>query len=381
MLPRAVLALLCATISACAPEPPPGEAGGQPLELEEVLGGDESEGFARVLEARELVFPRDHGPHPDYRSEWWYFTGNLQTDAGRRFGYELTFFRFALRPGEAARESRWATRQVYMAHLALTDVEDKRFRFYERVVRGAAGLAGARASPFRVWAEDWFVEAPETAAFPWRLRAAVENIDLDLQLTGTKPAVLQGDQGLSRKSAAPGNASYYYSIPRLRTRGSITVGGKRFSVRGQSWMDREWGTSALARDQAGWDWFALQLDDGTDLMFYRLRRKDGAIDSFSAGSLVGPQGRKQPLAHEDVDIEVLDTWASPRGGATYPSRWRLRVPTAGLALSIQPLLSDQELDASVRYWEGAVRVSGRHGEKPVRGYGYVELTGYARPVE
>ncbi len=352
---------------------PPSDAQG--LDLGAVLGGAAAAGYARATAPRAFHFPVDHGPHPDFRTEWWYFTGNLRTGGGRRFGYELTFFRVALAPSGPERPSAWATRQVYLAHLALTDVDGGRFHYFERYARGALELAGAQADPFRVWLDDWQVRAPAAGGQPWRLRAAAGNVALDLTLESPRPPVLQGEQGLSRKSAAPGNASYYYSVTRFTTQGSVQLGVERFPVTGRSWLDREWSTSALANNESGWDWFALQLDDGHDLMYYRLRKRDGTIDPYSQGVLVDPQGVVTALQRDDVQVEVLNTWTSPTG-ATYPAGWQLRIPKAHLELTAQPLLADQELAVTVRYWEGAVAVTGARGGLPVSGSGYVELTGY-----
>ncbi len=355
--------------------PQPGADTGTPaFTLGRLLHGEAAAGFARADHVRPFHFPTDHGPHPRYRSEWWYFTGNLHSPGGRRFGYQFTVFRFALAPQPPASPSPWATNQVYMAHFALTDVAGKRFHAFQRLARGAVGLAGARADPFRVWVGDWSVTG-SPAGFPWHLHARDKGVALDLTLTPSAPLVLQGDRGLSRKSSAPGNASYYYSIPRLATRGQITLDGIHLQVQGASWLDREWSTSALGADQAGWDWFALQLSDGSELMFYRLRRKDGTIDPHSAGTLVSPDGRVTRLSHGDVTVRVLDTWRSP-DGTVYPARWELRVEPVHLDLHIRPLLANQELNLAVRYWEGAVGVSGHRDGHAVSGHGYVELAGY-----
>ncbi len=345
------------------------------LSLAATLGGGATAGYARAVAPRALEFPRDHGPHPEYRTEWWYFTGNLETPAGRRFGYQLTFFRSALAPDPPRRLSAWATNQVYMAHFALTDAAGERFHHFERLGRGALGLAGARAEPFRVWLEDWTAEGagPNDRT---HLRAAEAGVTIDLTLTRIKPIALHGDRGLSQKSAEAGNASYYYSLTRLESQGTITLGSAAFPVRGLSWMDREWSTSALGPAQAGWDWFALQLADGRDLMVYRLRLRDGTIDPFSNGSLVAADGTVRRLARDDVAIDVGETWQSPRDGTRYPGRWRLRVPNEQLDLDVRPILADQELDLSFRYWEGAVDARAADGDGGVRGRGYVELTGY-----
>jgi predicted secreted hydrolase len=341
-----------------------------------LLSGGDAGGFARATSPRPFLFPDDHGPHPEFRHEWWYFTGNLEGPKGRRFGYQLTFFRFALSPAAVPRESRWGASQAYMAHFSVTDEGGNRFRHFERTGRGALGIAGAELRPFRVWIDDWSAEGGRDSLLPVRLRAADEGVSVDLLLDSGRPPIPQGDRGLSRKGPAPGNASYYYSMPRLATRGNVRVGGASYPVEGYSWLDREWGTSALSGDQAGWDWFALRLSDGVDLMFYRLRRRDGSADTYSAGTLVRPDGSLRSLSWSDVGIETPDHWRSPSSGARYPSRWRLRVPSEGIDLAVVPWMADQELRTFVRYWEGAVSLRGTSRGKPVEGNGYVELTGY-----
>jgi predicted secreted hydrolase len=346
--------------------------------LSELLSGDGDAGFETALEPREFVFPDDHGPHPGFRNEWWYVTGNLDGDGGRRFGFELTIFRFALTPSLPATESEWRSNQVYIAHFAVTDADRERFFAAERFSRGALGLAGAKALPFRVWIEDWEIAAEETGAPErWRLRASDPGFSVDLELSSAKPPVLNGDAGLSQKSAEPGNASYYYSMTRWLTDGSLQLGDDTFRVTGLSWLDREWSTSALGADQLGWDWFALQLSDGSDLMFYNLRKLDGSQDAQSAGTWIDTDGRSLHLGRDDVEITVTDTWESPQGGV-YPSAWTLRAPGQGLDLRIRPVMADQELFTTVRYWEGAVDVEGERDGRPVTGRGYVELTGYAQ---
>jgi predicted secreted hydrolase len=334
-------------------------------------------GYAKALAPREFRFPEDHGPHPAFRTEWWYFTGNLATADSRRFGFQLTFFRSALAPRMPARQSAWATRQAWLAHFAVTDVAGGRFHSFERWSRGALGLAGAQAQPFRVWVKNWQAEAAGGPVFPIHLTAAEDGAGVDLILRHGKPPVLQGDRGLSRKSAEPGNASYYYSLTRMPASGTVRVAGESFAVTGLAWMDREWSTSSLGKDQVGWDWFSLQLSDGWDAMLYRLRRQDGSADPASSGSLVDPAGHAVPLHLADFAIAASGEWRSPRSGARYPARWRLRVPEDDLSLEVRPLLADQELNVSFRYWEGAVGVEGTHRGRPVRGHGYVELTGYA----
>ena len=348
------------------------------LALAEAMGGDTT-GYARADAVRPLVFPDDYGPHPGYKTEWWYYTGNLDAGEGRHFGYELTIFRFALAPSDttaAERASAWATDQLFMAHFALTDVASAAFYAFERFSRGALGLAGAQAAPYRVWLEDWSMEGGAGDPFPMRLRAAEDDVAMDITLEAAKPLVLQGDRGLDQKGPEPGNASYYYSFTRLPTEGTVTVGGNAYAVRGLSWKDHEWSTSALGAEQVGWDWFALQLADGRDLMYYQLRRRDGTPSRFTNGILVAPDGSTQPLALGDVEIDIVATWTSPRSAATYPARWHFRIPSETLDLQIIPHLPDQEMDVSVRYWEGAVRIEGTAAGEAVSGNGYVEMTGY-----
>jgi len=377
-LASAMLALLAMLAPVAAGQQAPDS--GDPLP--QYLGGDSGE-FQRVHGPRPFVFPTDHGPHPDYRHEWWYFTGNLFTSGQRHFGFELTVFRFGLAPGEPARESRLATHHVHMAHLALTDTERASFIHFERFARPVLGIAGARAEPFRVWLEDWVVEADPDRGHPdcegclaLRLHAADGDIELDLALESLKPAVLQGHDGYSPKSATPGNASHYYSLTRLATEGSIRTAEGEFAVEGTSWLDREWGSSVLDDDQAGWDWFALQFDDGRELMYYRMRRDDGTTDPASAGVLVDADGDTVRLAADDVSLTALAHWQSPTTGARYPVRWQVVAPAIGLDVEIEPRLEHQEMDTVVRYWEGAVTAGGQLGNETASAVGYVELTGY-----
>ena len=349
-----------------------------PLTVAGILGGNnDTGGYARADRPRAFTFPDDHGPHRQFKHEWWYFTGNLSDQSGRRFGYQLTFFRIALSPHPRRGQSAWGTNQLYMAHFALTDGGNHKFHAFQRFERGALGLAGAAARPFHVWLDDWSVSAAEPGApFPVRLHAAQDGYEVDLSLQGGKPVVLEGDHGLSQKSSAPGNASYYYSLTRMPTRGTVRIKDHTFHVQGASWMDREWSSSALAGDQAGWDWFAVQLSDDTELMYYQLRNNDGAIDPHSSGTLVFPDGRSRHLTRSDIKIAVLNEWKSPHSGARYPIEWRIEIPAQDLSLHITPLLKDQELNLAVTYWEGAVKIVGTSHERPLTGTGYVELTGY-----
>ena len=372
-MPRLVI-LIVFLLPGCVERYP--EKSGEPIPIGALLRGDPTGSFAQVERPREFLFPADHGPHNEYRTEWWYFTGNLSDSRARRFGYQLTFFRFRPRVEQQAGPSRWRTEQLYMAHLALTDINNGQFHSFERFSRGALGLAGADTGKLHVWLDDWSATATSGETFPLHLRAQADGIALDLNLEQGKTVVLHGENGISVKNAEPGNASYYYSYTRMPTRGRISVAGDTYPVSGNSWMDREWSSSALGEEQLGWDWFALQLSNDHEVMYYRFRRKDGALDRFSYGAVVLPDGRVNILDFDEVELEVLDTWHSPKSGVSYPSAWRLRAPQHGLDLTIQPVLADQELDLSFRYWEGAVEFKGRFGESEVNGRGYVELAGY-----
>ncbi len=333
------------------------------------LSGYETAGFARADAPRDFKFPWDFGPHPKFQTEWWYYTGNLTSKEGRDFGYQLTFFRRALSPDEAKRESSWGTNQIYFAHFALSDIKGGKFYSSERWSRGALGLAGAETAPFRVWIDDWFIKGDDKKV---ELNADDGPVSVELTLKSIKPIVLQGDKGLSQKSGESGNASYYFSQTRVSSSGTISIDEQQFKVSGLSWLDREWSTSALSENQEGWDWFSLQLDDGGEIMLYQLRLKDGGVDTFSSGSLIATNGDVTPLKAEDFEIKVIDTWKSPTTEIVYPSKWEISIPKQDIELTVVPLLQNQELLVSFIYWEGAVKVSGNG----ISGKGYVELTGY-----
>jgi len=347
--------------------------------LSELLSDGGVEGYAKALSPRIFEFPLDHGPHPEYRNEWWYITGNLDGSEGERFGYELTIFRFSLTPfDDSDILSSWQSNQVYVGHFAITDVAANKFHVAQRYSRGSVGLAGARADPFRVWLDDWLVEADggEGDSLRWRLRAQDSDVELNLDLQSLKAPVLNGEGGLSKKSAEAGNASYYYSLTRLQTDGTLRIEDQTYFVSGQSWLDREWSSSALSSDQRGWDWFALQLSDGSELMFYQLRHNDGTVDRHSAGTWNDADGNTSYLAHSDVELSVSNKWTNEQG-SEYPAEWQLSIPALNVKLEILPVMAEQELVTNVRYWEGAVDVTGTADGKPLVGRGYVELTGYA----
>jgi predicted secreted hydrolase len=345
---------------------------------------DDITGYARADHIRDFKFPDDHGPHPEFQTEWWYYTGNLEARDGRRFGYQLTFFRRAITPTMMPRESDWGTSQIYFAHFALTDVKNNRHIASERYSRGAGQLAGASGNPFRVWIENWSVAThPSTPlrsaqdATPLRLIARDANIALDLVLDARKPIALHGDRGLSKKSAEPGNASYYISFTRLDTEGTITIGDEEIAVQGSSWMDHEWSTAVLGKDAVGWDWFSIQLDDQRELMLFQIRQKDGSIEPLSSGTLIEADGTTRALTRDQFSIRVVNTWTSDKTRATYPARWNVAIPSADIALTILPRIENQEMNVSIVYWEGAVAVEGKSRGANVTGVGYVEMTGYA----
>jgi predicted secreted hydrolase len=341
-----------------------------------------SEGFKRAEPGRTFTFPLDHGPHEEYQTEWWYYTGNLTAQGGEQFGYQLTFFRRAMIPAEQRQErsSSWAADQVYLAHFTLTDVGGRSFQAFEKLGRGAAGLAGARGEPkYMVWIENWSVEQIDSEQY--RMRADARGVTLDLLLVDRKGPALQGEDGYSQKGPEPGNASYYYSLSRLESRGQIIIDDRKYEVSGYSWMDHEFSTSVLSEGQVGWDWFALQLDDGSELMVYTIRQEDGSIDPFSRGTFISPDGEVRRLDQTEFSIAVTGTWRSPHSNATYPAAWTISVPAEDLILEVKPLLNNQELNLSFVYWEGAVTIKGQIAGQSVNGRGYVELTGYAQSMQ
>ena len=356
-------------------EPP--VTGGSNINVAEALGGGDVSGYTRALEPRQFAFPSDHADHPEFRNEWWYFTGNLQTETGQAFGFQVTLFRNSLLPESPEQSgSPWRTNQLYMGHLALSDIQKARFYHAERFQRAALGLAGTELQPLKIWLDDWEIKGVGNDPMRWQLLAKTEEFGINLEVTPRKPLVLQGNQGLSQKGKEPGNASYYYSFTRMSARGEVITPQGTFDVTGSSWLDREWSTSVLESNQVGWDWFALQLNDGTDLMYYQLRDNAGKPDEQSSGKLVNPNGESRTLAFDEVALKVVEFWKSPHSGASYPARWTVKLPSENLELEISPRISDQELQTTVSYWEGAVSVQGTQNGQPIQGVGYVEMTGY-----
>ena len=341
-------------------------------------GAEAGEAFETPRPGRVWSFSRDHGAHPEFKTEWWYYVGHLQAASGESFGYQLTFFRVALRKPDPKARSAWSLHTVYFAHLAITDASRRAFFFREKSGRGALGLSGAAAETLKVWIDDW---RAELKGDEFHLQAQDGGLGLDLALKPLKPPALHGQGGYSRKSGTSEVASYYYSLPRLDTQGHLTVDGRRLAVTGESWMDHEFFTSAMAPNLSGWDWFSLQLEDGWEVMLYLLRHKDGTMDPASAGSLIDPQGNPHHLNRADFTVKPTGAWTSPHTRARYPAGWEIDIPGAGYRLRLTPTLPDQEIrsqaPAKVTYWEGQVKIEGVKNGAPVKGFGYAELTGYA----
>jgi predicted secreted hydrolase len=320
-------------------------------------------------------FPRDHFSHPDFKTEWWYFTGNLAAEDGREFGYQLTFFRQGVRRGDPA-ETKFAVEDIKLAHFAITEVSAGRFHFAQRVSRGAFGEAGFSDGDRIAWIKDW--QLRQTGEGSFALQARDTDFGLSLQLTARKPPVFHGADGLSQKAEGEGRASHYYSLTRLEAEGTITLGAEKIRVQGWSWFDQEWATNQLAANQTGWDWLSLQFADNTELMVFQIRLADGGRDSHSHGTWIDAEGRTTPIEHADFELVPGRTWRSPQTGGVYPMAWNLRLAKLGLDLEVTAALPAQELVLKpIAYWEGSVRALGTRGDRPITGRGYLEMTGYA----
>lgn len=335
--------------------------------------------WKEAIGPREWRFPQDHGAHPAFRTEWWYFTGNLTDANQRRYGYQLTFFRQAVVPQSGIPASAWSVRDMYLAHFTITDVEGGRFFMAERVARRGPGLAGSAMEGLDVWLLTWSAKAKGGGLL---LEAKEKERSIRLELRPRKPVVFHGKNGLSQKGHQPGQASYYSSLTDLETSGLLTIPGaeKPIRVRGTSWFDHEFGSNQLSSEQAGWDWFGLRLSDGRDIMLYVLRRHDGSMD-VASGTVIEPDGRTQQIGIRDMEITVERWWKSPKSSGRYPSRWVIRLSNFQISLLIESLMANQELitreSTGVTYWEGAVAGKGQSKGQAVTCEGYVELTGYA----
>jgi predicted secreted hydrolase len=337
------------------------------------------EGWQIALPGWQYQFPRDHGVHPAFKTEWWYFTGSLRTPDGREFGYEVTWFREGVLPAPPRPASRFVVRDFKFAHFALSDVAGAQFHFWQKISRGAYGEAGnGNGGPGPLaWIDNWRLTIDPSG--DWRIAAAQDGVRLDLRLTPQKPPVIEGEQGISVKSAGAGHASCYYSYTRMTARGLLSLpGATPMPVTGETWFDHEWATNQLAPDQAGWDWFSLQLSDHTELMLYRMRLKNGQADTASSGTFIPPNGIPVYLNASDFILTPLDWWHSAATHGAYPIRWRVQIPRLKMDLQVTTPLTDQELSLStLAYWEGLIHVAGASGGAPVTGHGYLELTGYA----
>lgn len=341
--------------------------------------------FQLALPGYEYNFPRDHGAHDEYKTEWWYYTGHLRTEDGHRYGFELTFFRVGIVPPEQSADaavpagpaqSRWDLHNLSLAHFAVSDIDGKDFRAYEKLNRSSPFTANAAAGKLDVFNEAW--RATTLPDGSWRITAVAGDDSLDLVLRTRKTPAVHGENGISVKAAGEGYASHYYSMTRLEAEGRVH--GRR--AKGQAWMDHEFGSSQLRESQQGWDWFSVQFDNDSELMLYQIRRRDGTPDVTSSGSLITSDGSVIHLRHDQMQITPAGSWHSSKSGATYPMGWRVAVPAFRIDVTLQPLLRDQELitrgSTGVTYWEGAVDVSGRFDAVAIGGEGYVEMTGYDR---
>ena len=339
-----------------------------------------ADGWRQAERGRALHFPEDHASHPEYRIEWWYYTGHVAAEDGRRFGYQLTFFRVGVDP-QPANPSRWAVRDLYMTHLAVTDIDRGRHLHAERLNRAGIGWAGAETARYRVWNEDWSVVLEDGRHRLAAVTRGTNPFGVELQLGEGKPPVLHGDLGFSQKGTSPGNASHYYSLTRMPTSGVVTLEGERIPVTGESWMDHEFGTSFLEPSQAGWDWFSLQLDDGSELMVFQLRGVDATVDPRSSGTIVRADGTSATLDAGDFTLTPRRTWRSPATAAAYPIEWRIQVPRERLDMTVRAAVEAQEMTGAggsgISYWEGAIAVTGTRDTSPITGRGYLEMTGYA----
>lgn len=334
--------------------------------------------FRRALPGYVFKFPADHASHDDFKTEWWYYTGHLAgKQANQKYGFELTFFRSGLEVPKQV-QSRWKVDNMYLAHFAVTDLEQQNFFFSAKTNRPGAGTGGADTKSYRVWNGGWTAQLQGNNHV---LKASTPEYGIDFKLTPLKSPIVHGKDGVSQKASCKGCASHYYSMSRMAVSGTLTRKGTAIPVNGFVWMDHEFGSNQLTKEQVGWDWFSIQLEDNSELMLYVMRLKSGGLDVNSSGTIIGVDGKVQHLNLADYKIEVLNQWKSASSNASYPNGWRLRVPGRQLELTIEPLLANQELlgenAGGVTYWEGACRVSGNKNNRPIKGNAYVELTGYA----
>jgi predicted secreted hydrolase len=345
-----------------------------------VLLGEDPDGFPRAESDRSYVFPQDHGLHPNHHMETWAFNGYFATKTGRQFGFQLGILRVRLVPGNLQRKSAWSTSEIYRGHLALTDIERQRFHSYERLSRSALGLSGAQILPFRVWVGDWAIEmvSDDNEDATFRLRATEGDLQVDLSLISEKPPIRLHNGVLFTRAASPPFASYF--LTRLVTEGVLKVGVHSYAVQGVSWLDRIWGEVPLPTGPSVWNRFLLQLEDGSEILVFQLRRRNGRGNPINTGLVIHPDGSTENLSRTQVRLKALNHWLSSKDGARYPVRWQLTIPGKSVELVVKPEVADQELNFSMRYWAGTVRLSGTVKGQPVSGHGYMELTGYAEEI-
>lgn len=338
----------------------------------------DSKTFKKALPGYIYKFPEDHRSHGEFKTEWWYYTGHLESKEGKEFGFELTFFRVGLDSKPSTKKSPWSLDNVYLAHFAVTDLDKKRFQYSQKLNRRGLKLAHASETVPYVFNEQWKMIFIDDKI---QLSANQKNYSFDLLLTPKKAPVVHGINGVSQKAECKGCASHYYSLSRLDAKGYLFVDGKPLTVKGQAWMDHEFGSNQLTESQVGWDWFSIQLDDNSELMLYLMRKKDGTIDKHSSGTLVFKDGKTKHLSKDEFKVSSKRIWTSSKTKGKYPLEWTVNVPEDKISLNVIPLMDDQELvtgdTTGVSYWEGACKVSGTNGGKPVKGKAYVEMTGYA----
>ncbi|MCP4628647.1 MAG: carotenoid 1,2-hydratase [bacterium] len=350
---------------------------------------EDSDNYLSVTGPCNLEFPEDHGAHPDYRTEWWYYTGNLRSEKGDPYGFQLTFFRSRIStPGDdkkwPSKPSAWRVSQVYLAHAAVADMAAQQHLQAEDVARAALGMAGViqSAQHTKIFLKNWSIQIE---AHRQRLKVKAADFSYELSFKPAKPLVLHGDRGYNLKGATPDRACCYYSFTRLEGHGSMTIGDNTVAVTGSAWMDHEFSTAPLEPGITGWDWFSLQLSDYSEVMVYLFRTEKGGLHAASSGTCINADGIAHQMTSEDIAVDVLDTWQSKQSKARYPSKWRMQIKTLAFDVRITSNLPDQEMrtlnSTGATYWEGSVSIEGTKNKHPVKGEGYVELTGYAEDFD
>jgi predicted secreted hydrolase len=338
--------------------------------------------YRTAVTGYRFEFPRDYFDHRDFQTEWWYYTGNLKSASGHRYGFELTFFRQGV-SRDQTQVATWDVRDIYLTHLALSDLDGRHFYHSERINRAGPGIAGVSQSSARIWNGNWQIQWQGSDQ---KLQAIEKQFQLYLTLHPEKPPVIHGENGVSQKSEGAGHASYYISLTRMSANGLVELNGEKLNVSGLAWMDHEFFTYQLESGQIGWDWLSLQLRDNTELMLFHIRRRDGSLDPFSSGTYVDAQGKSTHLRAGEFTLQPLaENWTSPATRATYPVAWKIAIPRLGIELEEHTDLAGQELAGKTKiapsYWEGAITLAGHCEKMPLSGVGYLEMTGYDRAVK